>query len=430
MNKYLNKLDVSISRKLGDATKKISIEGDLLECKGILVYQQHSMLLLLMYDQNIRIDFSTIISYNVCDNSFAEVSSYGSTATSITTTDNGSLIGRAVLGGIVGGSAGSIIGASSAKRKTETNFSERFTKNNTTHNYTLYINVNSFEDPVVEINFGQDENALNEMIAILNIILNKSLEKTVVKSYDEKIEALDTYHIIEQKYQQQDRIAEIQKIEAKRKMVENEYEKYKAENACFSKNPLRIVKEFISLGHLLCLLSIPLGLAATLTYNNGWWMISTYILFVLAVAIPYCIGWCLMPSSKKEQINCQSFDEGYLKGIAVIILIISTFPFFLYSTDFILFVYNKIGIFYGAYEGIGMVYYVLLFILGIIKIIFTKNFFYFRKPQDIIDYVLRKRFNWGMVTGILFSIFTFIFTIFIGWCIFSHNIVDIENDIL
>lgn len=49
MNKYLNKLDVSISRKLGDATKKISIEGDLLECKGILVYQQHGLFLEMLY---------------------------------------------------------------------------------------------------------------------------------------------------------------------------------------------------------------------------------------------------------------------------------------------------------------------------------------------------------------------------------------------
>lgn len=433
MNTNLRKLEKSIAQTLGDATKLIQIEGKLLEYKGILVYQQHNMLLLLKYDQNVRVDFSTILSYNVRDNSSLESYSSGSIATSTTTTDTGSLLGRAAVGGIVAGGVGAIIGASSAKKNTETSFGGSFSTTTTKHDYTLYLNVNSLENPVIEIYFSQDEKALNETIATLNVILNLSLEKTTAKQYDEKIEALDTYHIVEQEMEHQKRMVENEKRENQRKLVNVEVEKLQAENTAFKANPWTGLKHFFSWGHLVTLLSIPLGLASTLTFsgNVGWWMIATYFLFIFAIMIPWGVGMAIMPSSRKNVKDKRPYDEGFLSGVAIILAAISTFPFFLMSRDFTISVYSILGIFYDTYEG-GIIVSCAVFGVIYCSYALLSECYHesVRRPGEAYKRAFHKRFVWGTTSGVFFSIVLFFISLLFGWAIFSNKSTDTIDPIL
>lgn len=133
--------------------------------------------IILLYDMNKLIvlkgkfyKFRDILSYQVTDNSMQITS--GGRAISTTTTDSGSLLGRGIVGGLVAGPAGAIIGASSASTTTQTTISDQ--KTTTKHHYNLYITVKDFENPVINYDFNENEEAIQECIAVLNIILENN----------------------------------------------------------------------------------------------------------------------------------------------------------------------------------------------------------------------------------------------------------------
>lgn len=422
MTAYYSTLEKSISQTLGKATRSIPIDGRYSGCKGILVYQQHQMLLLLMHDQNIRVDFSTILSYNVHDNSSVETSSYGSSASSTTKTDTGNLIGRAVIGGAIAGGVGAIVGASSAKKHTETSFNGNYTKSRTKHDYTLYLHVNSLEKPVIKIWLGQDVIALNEISAILNVILNLSLEKTFLQS-DAEIEKLDTYRQIEQKFQSQKIKKENEKKEKEKKQEERKIAKLQAENTFFAENPYVGIKHFFHWGHIVALLSIPLGLAATLTFtwNIRWWMIITFILFVIAVITPLLISVAMMCSQNREDTS--DFDAGFIVGLALLLIVISLFPVFLCYDDFTHWIYQIFGIAYQTYEG-GLIVFscMTLFIISILFfIIVCASSDITECRNDPTKHALYQRFIWGTISGLGLSFLSYAISLLLGWAIFTHT---------
>lgn len=122
----------------------------------------------LYYDEK-TIHFDDILYCTLVDNGHVETKLTGIT-TSTTSSDNGSVVGRAVVGGLIAGGAGAIIGGATASSKTTSN-----TKSNsvskTVHDYKIVINVKDIVNPIIEIPFGSYEQAARELLATINAIM-------------------------------------------------------------------------------------------------------------------------------------------------------------------------------------------------------------------------------------------------------------------
>lgn len=93
------------------------------------------------------------------------------TAVSQSKADNGNTIGRAIVGGAIAGSAGAIIGGTTANRQTQTVYNQGSDK--TYHDYTVIINVNSIAKPIIRINTGEDGRLTNEIVGLMNVIISR-----------------------------------------------------------------------------------------------------------------------------------------------------------------------------------------------------------------------------------------------------------------
>lgn len=75
---------------------------------------------------------------------------------------------RAVVGDIVGGSAGAVIGGATAKKETT------FTQQDDTiiHSYTIIINIKDLVKPVISINLGSNGITANEIEGLINAVIS------------------------------------------------------------------------------------------------------------------------------------------------------------------------------------------------------------------------------------------------------------------
>lgn len=110
--------------------------------------------------------FSDIIEFSLSDNSIEVFSPM----ISKTKTDSGSMVGRAIVGGVLTGGVGAIIGGVSAKKTTETTGGTSHTE----HNYTLIITVNNLSHPIEKIHIGENIDYANELCSIFVLILNRN----------------------------------------------------------------------------------------------------------------------------------------------------------------------------------------------------------------------------------------------------------------
>lgn len=88
-------------------------------------------------------------------------------------TNNGSMIGRAVIGGILAGGTGAIIGGTTAGKNTQT-VATTLGNDTIIHNYTVIININSLSNPIIRIPLRQNERMLNEIVGLMNVIISRS----------------------------------------------------------------------------------------------------------------------------------------------------------------------------------------------------------------------------------------------------------------
>lgn len=89
--------------------------------------------------------------------------------TAITKNKNGNVIGRAIVGDLVAGSAGAIIGGTTAKKHTEFIQGD----DRTIHDYTVIINMNSISEPVIRIHTGENGTLTNEIVGLMNVIITR-----------------------------------------------------------------------------------------------------------------------------------------------------------------------------------------------------------------------------------------------------------------
>lgn len=81
-----------------------------------------------------------------------------------TRTSTGSMLGRAVVGGVLTGGVGAVIGAATAKQKT-------IAKPTGNNDFEIMLSVNSIKNPIVKIPCGKHSDSANELYAILNLII-------------------------------------------------------------------------------------------------------------------------------------------------------------------------------------------------------------------------------------------------------------------
>lgn len=173
---------------------------------------------LVLYD----IPFSRIIGYDIIDVNGNSSTPLITATTTVTKTDTGDLVKRAIIGGIVAGGVGAVIGAATAKKTTTTELSKvdeyrnliRMNTNST--NLALIIKTDDIASPSLKIRFDMFKKEAEELAASLNAIINQnantndtddskiSTEKAKLVSVGKKlgIEPTDPFKKREEEYQQ------------------------------------------------------------------------------------------------------------------------------------------------------------------------------------------------------------------------------------
>lgn len=79
-----------------------------------------------------------------------------------TSTSTGSMMGRAIIGGVLTGGAGAIIGGATAKKNTQASIS----------GYKINITIRNMQNPIITIETHK-EDVMNTLVAVLKNIIDK-----------------------------------------------------------------------------------------------------------------------------------------------------------------------------------------------------------------------------------------------------------------
>lgn len=119
--------------------------------------------------------FSKILNFKVNDNPTI----IQSPASYETKKSTSSMLGRALIGGILTGGVGAIVGAATAKSMTVQTAAVDST---THHNYTIIINIDDISNPteILEIKDSRSQQKVEEISGILNVIINNNKQKNIL----------------------------------------------------------------------------------------------------------------------------------------------------------------------------------------------------------------------------------------------------------
>ena len=164
------KLD-DLSPRLGDCVFKEYADNflgnwrDLYDFgKHIFVFEKSQVVII----KSKEYKFSDILSCSLVDDVTNETIT---TTTGKSKTATGSMLGRAVVGGVLTGGLGAVAGAATAKRNITEDASSTTT---TVHDYFIYINTNNFQEPVISLHIGNDSGRAQRIIGVINVIMAKN----------------------------------------------------------------------------------------------------------------------------------------------------------------------------------------------------------------------------------------------------------------
>ena len=164
------KLD-DLSLRLGDCVFKEYADNflgnwhDLYDFdKHIFVFEKSQVVIV----KSKEYKFSDILSCSLVDDVTNETIT---TTTGKSKTATGSMLGRAVVGGVLTGGLGAVAGAATAKRNITEDASSKTT---TVHDYFIYINTNNFQEPVISLHIGNDSGRAQRIIGVMNVIMAKN----------------------------------------------------------------------------------------------------------------------------------------------------------------------------------------------------------------------------------------------------------------
>ena len=169
-------------------------EGNCLLINQCRIYQKAERLMIITEHKLHIIPFSKIIGYKVVNLNQGKTPLYSAT-TSITKTDNGDMIKRAIIGGVVAGGVGAVIGGATAKRKTTKSSSTAEEYANMMSRYMaslpdmeLTINIDDVISPSIKIAFDQCKKSVEKIADTLNVIVRRNAES--VETVDSKVESI------------------------------------------------------------------------------------------------------------------------------------------------------------------------------------------------------------------------------------------------
>lgn len=156
----------SLSYNYGQITNEYDLSDELNINKRVLVFAESQKIWIIgkIYD------FKDIIGCSVNDDSHVKKAD----VTYKTSTSTGSMLGRAVVGGVLTGGVGAAIGGATASKKTVAVPSGNDT---VVHNYTVVININSFTTPVIYLKCYNDENLKDNLLGIFNVIIRRNTQQ-------------------------------------------------------------------------------------------------------------------------------------------------------------------------------------------------------------------------------------------------------------
>lgn len=129
-----------------------------------MVYEQSGTIIIKLKEYK----FSDILGYSLVDDATSETIT---TSTGTAKTSTGSMLGRAVVGGVLTGGLGAVAGAATAKKNISDNATSQTT---TTHRYTLYINVNSLQEPTIVLEIGNNASKAQKLAGVINVIVERN----------------------------------------------------------------------------------------------------------------------------------------------------------------------------------------------------------------------------------------------------------------
>ncbi len=130
----------------------------------VLIFEKSSIIII----NSKEYKFSDILGYSLVDDATSETIT---TSTGTAKTSTGSMLGRAVVGGVLTGGLGAVAGAATAKKSISNNATSQTT---TTHKYTLYINVNSLQEPTIALKIGDNASKAQKLAGTINVIIERN----------------------------------------------------------------------------------------------------------------------------------------------------------------------------------------------------------------------------------------------------------------
>lgn len=132
------------------------------------------------------IPFARIIGYDIIDVNGNRSTPLITASTTITKTDTGDMIKRAIIGGAVAGGVGAVVGAATAKKTTTSKLSKideyrnliRMNTNST--NLALIIKTDDISSPTLEIPFDMFRKEAEELAASINVIITQNANTTEI----------------------------------------------------------------------------------------------------------------------------------------------------------------------------------------------------------------------------------------------------------
>lgn len=118
--------------------------------------------------ESVEYKFVDILGYSLVDDARNETIT---TSVGTAKTSTGNMLGRAVVGGVLTGGLGAVAGASTAKKNVYTDATSQTT---TTHDYFIYLNVNSLQHSVITIHIGKDIEKAQKLTGMFNVIIKRN----------------------------------------------------------------------------------------------------------------------------------------------------------------------------------------------------------------------------------------------------------------
>lgn len=160
----INVIDLSLNMSKDDYNRLFGYRGyspETIIRNSFIIFESSQTIFL----YNNPYSFKDIISFEVFDNS--STINKGSIDTQ-TKTKTSSMLGRAVVGGVLAGGAGAVIGGLTAKQNSQ---SFNNTSTETKHNYYINITINDLKNPIVKIALLEDREKMEKISSLLSIII-------------------------------------------------------------------------------------------------------------------------------------------------------------------------------------------------------------------------------------------------------------------